>query len=354
MSTYGGDLSSRSVSAFGSGDGPGRDVKFGTVRAFGSDCGPGGRPMEGIPVPEPLEHSVLEMALDGGPLEEISDLEPIEHSVLNVALDGRPMEGIPVLEPLEHSVLEMALDGGPLEEMSDLEPIEHSVLNVALDGRPMEGIPVLEPLEHSVLEMALDSGLMEGDLSVAGIAKLDPIKHSGVAKRTETISAYLRRVAGRHVMIEQSRTVPTVTSGSALRHSATYVEYYNFYAPEGMDLMVHYHRLDPDSWDVRQNWQTDMTPVCQTMSCVKWDEWDMLDDDSLTEAFTADGPNMDEFYQRVVSSDEEDFVESDDGSVTDLDMDTSPFRMRWVHFRRKRLISGRRLCSGTTYFKGRS
>ena len=45
----------------------------------------------------------------------------------------------------------------------------------------------------------------------------------------------------------------------------------------------------------------------------------MLDDDSLTEAFDADGPNMDEFYQRVVSLDEVDFVDSDDGSVTDLD-----------------------------------
>ena len=59
------------------------------------------------------------------------------------------------------------------------------------------------------------------------------------------------------------------------------------------------------------------------MSCVTQDEWDMLDDDSLMETFTADGQNMDEFYQRVVSSDEEDFVDLDDGSVTDLDRDTS-------------------------------
>ena len=45
---------------------------------------------------------------------------------------------------------------------------------------------------------------------------------------------------------------------------------------------------------------------------------DMFDDDSLTEAADADSPNMDDFYQRVVSSDEEDFVNSDDGSITDL------------------------------------
>ena len=33
------------------------------------------------------------------------DEEPLAHSVLDVTLDGRPMEGIPVSEPLEHSVL---------------------------------------------------------------------------------------------------------------------------------------------------------------------------------------------------------------------------------------------------------
>ena len=60
-----------------------------------------------------------------------------------------------------------------------------------------------------------------------------------------------------------------------------------------------------------------------TVSYVTWDEWDTIDDDSLVEASDADGPNMDEFYQRVVSSDNEDFVDSDDGSVADLDRDIS-------------------------------
>ena len=32
--------------------------------------------------------------------------EPLEHSVLVVDLDGGPMEGAPVLEPIEHSVPE--------------------------------------------------------------------------------------------------------------------------------------------------------------------------------------------------------------------------------------------------------
>ena len=44
----------------------------------------------------------------------------------------------------------------------------------------------------------------------------------------------------------------------------------------------------------------------------------MFDGDSLTEAADADGPNMEDFYQQVVSSDEEDFVNSDDGSITDF------------------------------------
>ena len=49
--------------------------------------------------------------------------------------------------------------------------------------------------------------------------------------------------------------------------SAAYVEDYNFNVPEGMDLMVHRHSRDPDSLDVQQDCQTDVAPVCQTVSC---------------------------------------------------------------------------------------
>ena len=111
---------------------------------------------------EPLEHSVLVMALDSGLTEGISHLEPLQHSVLNAALVARPMEGIPVMEPLEHSVLAITLDDGPLEEIPDLEPLEHSVLEMALDSGLTEGISHLEPLEHSVLNTALDNRPMEG------------------------------------------------------------------------------------------------------------------------------------------------------------------------------------------------
>ena len=45
--------------------------------------------MEGIPDPEPLENSVLVMALDSGLTEGMSHLEPLEQSVLNAALVAR-------------------------------------------------------------------------------------------------------------------------------------------------------------------------------------------------------------------------------------------------------------------------
>ena len=137
--------------------------------------------------------------------------------------------------------------------------------------------------------------------------------------------------------------------------------------------MAHRHSRVPDSLDVQQDCQTDVAPVCQTVSYVTRDKWDTIDDDSLAEAADVDGPNMDEFYQQVVSSDEEDCCDSDDREMSEevdfIDSDksdkedccdsdvwsvVSPFGMQWVHFRRKRLVSGRRLCSGTAYFQERS
>ena len=46
------------------------------------------------------------------------------------------MEGMPVLEPLEHSVLEMALDSRLMEGMTVLEPLEHSVLKEVRNDGP--------------------------------------------------------------------------------------------------------------------------------------------------------------------------------------------------------------------------
>ena len=50
------------------------DVTFRTAGAFGSECSPGRLTYGGTPVLEPLEHSVLEMTLDGRPLVEMSVL----------------------------------------------------------------------------------------------------------------------------------------------------------------------------------------------------------------------------------------------------------------------------------------
>ena len=71
-------------------------------------------------------------------MEGISVLEPLEHLVLEVALDSRPMEGISVLEPLEHSVLEIALDRGDslLVKVDVSDPLEHSGLDRADDVVP--------------------------------------------------------------------------------------------------------------------------------------------------------------------------------------------------------------------------
>ena len=95
---------------------------------------------------------------------------------LGVTLDGGPMEGAPVLEPFEHSVLEKTLDGRPMEGMTVLEPIEHSVLEVARNGRPMAGISVLEQLEHSVPEVTP----VWGDCSLIRMTVSDPLEHSGL------------------------------------------------------------------------------------------------------------------------------------------------------------------------------
>ena len=93
-----------------------------------------GRPMEGIPVLEPLEHSVLGGGggLDSGLMEGMSHLEPLEHSVLNAARGNCSRKEASVCEPLEHSVRMMTLDDSPLEKMSDDESLEHSVLDATV------------------------------------------------------------------------------------------------------------------------------------------------------------------------------------------------------------------------------
>ena len=63
----------------------------------------------------------------------------------------------------------------------------------------------------------------------------------------------------------------------------------------------------------------DVAPVYQTVLYATKDEWDTSDNDSLTATADEIDPDMDNFYQRVVSSDDENYFDSDDGSVTDFD-----------------------------------
>ena len=77
--------------------------------------------------------------------------------------------------------------------MSNL--LEHSVLHKADDVGP--GLVPLEPLEHSVLVAPRE----ESDASVTDVtdvAVLDPVEHSGVEMRVETMSACLPRVFSDH------------------------------------------------------------------------------------------------------------------------------------------------------------
>ena len=108
--------------------------------------------MEGNSGLEPLEHSVLDVNLDGRPMKDELNPEPLEHSVLDVNLDMRPMKGMLDLEPLEHSVPDRAPIGGanPFVRMSVSDPLEHSGLINSEDV--VQKLVPLEPLEHSVPE----------------------------------------------------------------------------------------------------------------------------------------------------------------------------------------------------------
>ena len=113
-----------------------------------------GGPVEGAPVLEPLEHSVLEKTPDGGPMEGAPVLEPLEHSVPEKTLDGGPVGGMTVLEPLEHSVLEVAPGDGLRMDLSIFDLLKHLVLQEASDVQPMRVQSGLGPLEYSVTDVA--------------------------------------------------------------------------------------------------------------------------------------------------------------------------------------------------------
>ena len=63
----------------------------------------------------------------------------------------------------------------------------------------------------------------------------------------------------------------------------------------------------------------DVTPVYQTVSYATKDQWDTSDNDSLTATADENDPDMNDLYQRLVSTEDENYFDSDNGSVTDID-----------------------------------
>ena len=104
--------------------------------------------------------------------------------------DCGPMDEMSVMEPLEHSVLDVSLEGGDrsVEEVAVPYPLEHSGMGRA--AYLISEIFAPEPLEHLVLEVPLEMG----DGSVDSMTVSDPLEHSGVSVCAEPLSAYLPRM----------------------------------------------------------------------------------------------------------------------------------------------------------------
>ena len=84
------------------------------------------------------------------------------------------MEGLFIPEPLEHSVPGEDLDGRPMEGKSGPGPLEHSVPDVILERRSRKVLPALEPLEHSVPEVASAIRLIRGQIVMGPFRAFGP------------------------------------------------------------------------------------------------------------------------------------------------------------------------------------
>ena len=82
-------------------------------------------------------------------IDQDTDVVSGLYVMLGCILDGRPLEGTPVLEPSEHSVLEKSSHDEPMEEAPVLEPLEHSVLGKPLDGGSLEGRSIVDWFDSS-------------------------------------------------------------------------------------------------------------------------------------------------------------------------------------------------------------
>ena len=105
--------------------------------------------------------------------------------------------------------------------------------------------------------------------------------------------------------------------------SGEYVEDYNFDVPEGMDLMVNHRSRSSDGSGTQRDDKVVMVPVCQMVSRVTRNGPDAFSGVSGTETTAVNGQDMDDFYQWAVSSDEEDYIVSDVGSIADVSLNMS-------------------------------
>ena len=104
--------------------------------------------------------------------------------------DCGPMDEMSILKPLEHSVLEVSIEGGDIsiDGVAMPYPLEHSGVSRAADLVSEMSVP--EPLEHSVLDVPLEVG----DGSVGSMTVSDPLEHSGVSVHAEPLSTCLPRL----------------------------------------------------------------------------------------------------------------------------------------------------------------
>ena len=98
-----------------------------------------------------------------------------------------PRDEMSVLEPLEHSLLEVSLDGddSSVDEVAVANPLEHS--GVGRDADSLSGMSVREPLEHSVLVVHLEVG----DGSVGSMIVPDPLENLGISVQSDLLSSNL-------------------------------------------------------------------------------------------------------------------------------------------------------------------
>ena len=304
-STYGGDTGSGTVRAFCSGDGPGQwthggDITFRTVRAFGFECRLGRSTYGGDP------SSGIVRAFDSGvdPGWWTCGRDVTIATARAFASECSPGQSTYEGDTGSGTVREFGSGYGPGQWTHDGGPELGPDRKLTFSAMPHEmrnddlvlGAAVPLPAENvgrvtlSPAEVRLGAGdVYNDDNSTVGLQCWNT--EGDVLDQYETFNGMPVYYGGDMYDSEDSDWDDPYALASA-----AYVEDYNFDVPEGMDLMVHRHSRDPDSLNVQRDCHTDVAPVCQTVSCVARDEWDMFDDDSLAEAADVDGPNIDEFY----------------------------------------------------------